>query len=67
MLIYSVFVVIFSNIGKQKGGSFEPQIVELKGVEPLSKQVTDVLSTCLFRDCFSSRLRTRTPKADLSL
>ena len=40
--------------------------VELEGVEPSSKQVTDVLSTCLFPDCFSSRLWTRKPKADLS-
>ena len=51
----------------EKRGLKKPLSVELKGVEPLSKQVTDVLSTCLFRDCFSSRLRTRTPKADLSL
>ena len=46
-------------------GDFTPSQVELEGVEPSSKQVTDVLSTCLFRDWFSSRLRTRTPKACL--
>ncbi len=39
--------------------------VELGGVEPPSKQVTNTLSTCLFFDWFSSRTRTKTPKSDL--
>jgi len=39
--------------------------VELGGVEPPSKQVTNTLSTCLFFDWFSSRIRTKTPKSDL--
>ena len=41
--------------------------VELSGVEPPSKQVTDVLSTCLSGGWLSGRLRTSAPKAALSL
>ncbi len=41
--------------------------VELGGVEPPSKQLTDVLSTCLSDDWLSGRLRTSAPKAFLIL
>lgn len=50
----------------KKSRCFERDFVELGGVEPPSKQVTKMLSTCLFFDCFSSRPRTKTPKANLS-
>ena len=39
--------------------------VELGGVEPPSKQVTDVLSTCLSRGWFSKPAWTRAPKQTL--
>ena len=42
-------------------------LVELGGVEPPSKQLTDVLSTCLSGDWLSGRLRTSAPKAALIL
>ena len=41
-------------------------LVELEGVEPSSKQVTERFSTCLACGWFSSRHRTRAPQADLS-
>ena len=41
--------------------------VELGGVEPPSKQLTDVLSTCLSDGWLSGRLRTSAPKAALIL
>lgn len=39
--------------------------VEPGGVEPPSKQVTNLLSTRLFFGCFSNLPRTKTPKTDL--
>ena len=41
--------------------------VELEGVEPSSKQLTDVLSTCLSGGWLSGWLRTSAPKATRSL
>ena len=42
-------------------------VVELGGVEPPSKQLTSVLSTCLSDGWLSGRHRTSAPKAALSL
>ena len=46
---------------------FWPLPVEPGGVEPPSKQLTDVLSTCLSGGWLSGMLRTSAPKASLSL
>ena len=47
----------------KKRVSHETLSVELEGVEPSSKQLTDVLSTCLSDGWLSGRLRTSAPKA----
>ena len=52
------------NKKETSGGLFR---VELEGVEPSSKQLTDVLSTCLSDGWLSGRLRTSAPKAALNL
>ena len=48
-------------------GDFTPSQVELGGVEPPSKQVTSVLSTCLSGGWLSGWRRTPAPKATRSL
>ena len=51
------------SLQQKKRVSHETLSVELEGVEPSSKQLTDVLSTCLSDGWLSGRLRTSAPKA----
>ena len=55
------------SLQQNKKRPFCGSFVELEGVEPSSKQLTDVLSTCLSGGWLSGWLRTSAPKATRSL